>query len=553
MLAFASLQKRTPARRKESPMLKLLHEVLAGGPFIPHGHCYLWLPALVWLHVGTDALIAMAYYVMPLLLISFVRKRADLPFNWMFLMFGAFIIACGTTHVMSVWTLWYPTYWLAGGIKAGTAAVSLATASLLVPLVPKALALPSPAQLEALNGQLREQIREREHAEVALRQANGELEKRVQERTTALREANEVLRTEVIERKRAEQRLVAQHTVTQILAEAATLEDVTPKILQAVCECLLWDLGALWRIDREAGVLRCVEVWHKASVEVPQFEAISRASTFLPGIGLPGRVWSRRAPAYIPDVVHDANFPRAPIAAREGLHAAFAFPILLGGDVLGVMEFFSHEIRQPDQDLLTMVATIGSQIGQFIERQRAEEALREAQVELAHVTRVATLGELTASIAHEINQPLGAVVNNASACVRWLATQNLEEARQSAALVIADGHRAAEIIARIRALAKRVPPHKDWLDLNATIRDVIALARNEVQRHGIALATHLSEDVPLILADRIQVQQVLLNLLMNAIEALSGIGEGPRALWVSSEPLASREVVIAVRDSGPGL
>src|SRR5882724_11244712 len=362
-----------------------------------------------------------------------------------------------------------------------------------------------------------------------------------------------IIYRDITERKRAEQRLVAQHTVTQILAEAATLEDVTPKILQAVCECLLWDLGALWRIDREAGVLRCVEVWHKASFEVPQFEAISRASTFLPGIGLPGRVWSRRAPAYIPDVVHDANFPRAPIAAREGLHAAFAFPILLGGDVLGVMEFFSHEIRQPDQDLLTMVATIGSQIGQFIERQRAEEALREAQVELAHVTRVATLGELTASIAHEINQPLGAVVNNASACVRWLATQNLEEARQSAALVIADGHRAAEIIARIRALAKRVPPHKDWLDLNATIRDVIALARNEVQRHGIALATHLSEDVPLILADRIQVQQVLLNLLMNAIEALSGIGEGPRALWVSSEPLASREVVIAVRDSGPGL
>jgi hypothetical protein len=143
-------------------MIELLNEVFAGGPFIPHGHCYLWLPELVWLHLVTDALIALAYYVMPLILISFVRRRSDLPFNWMFLMFGAFIIACGTTHVMNVWNVWYPTYWLSGGIKAGTAAVSLATASLLVPLVPKALALPSPAQLEALNGQLREQIRERE-------------------------------------------------------------------------------------------------------------------------------------------------------------------------------------------------------------------------------------------------------------------------------------------------------------------------------------------------------------------------------------------------------
>jgi signal transduction histidine kinase len=358
---------------------------------------------------------------------------------------------------------------------------------------------------------------------------------------------------DITERKRAEQRLMAQHTVTQMLAEAATLEEVTPKILQAVGEFLLWDLGALWSVDRQAGVLRCVEVWHKASVEVPQFVAISRASTFMSGIGLPGRVWSSRAPVYIPNVVHNANFPRASIAAREGLHAAFGFPILLGGDVLGVIEFFSHERRPPDQDLLHMMVTIGSQIGQFTERRRAEEALHHAQAELAHVTRVATLGELTASIAHEINQPLGAVVNNASACVRWLAAQNLEEARQSAALVIADGHRAAEIIRRIRNLAKKAPPQKDWLDINATIRDVIALARSELQAHRVSLQTHLAGDIPLILGDRIQVQQVLLNLIMNAIEAMSGVGAGPRALWVSSGLGAATDVLIAVRDSGPGL
>jgi C4-dicarboxylate-specific signal transduction histidine kinase len=169
------------------------------------------------------------------------------------------------------------------------------------------------------------------------------------------------------------------------------------------------------------------------------------------------------------------------------------------------------------------------------------------------MTRVATLGELTASIAHEINQPLGAVVNNASACVRWLAAQNLAEARQSAALVIADGHRAAEIIRRIRNLAKKAPPQKDWLDINDTIRDVIALARSEVHAHRVSLQTHLAGNVPRILGDRIQLQQVLLNLLMNAIEAMSGVGERPRALWVSSQPVASTEVVIAVCDSGPGL
>jgi PAS domain-containing protein len=197
---------------------------------------------------------------------------------------------------------------------------------------------------------------------------------------------------DITERKRAEQRLVVQHTVTQILAGAATLPEATPKILQAVCECLVWDLGALWSLDRQAGVLRCVEMWHKESVEAPHFEATSRASTFLPGSGLPGRVWSSRAPAYIPDIVHDAHFPRAPIAAREGLHTACGFPILLGGDVLGVMEFFSHERRQPDQDLLPMMATIGSQIGQFIERKRAEEALRVSEASLAEGQQISRTG-----------------------------------------------------------------------------------------------------------------------------------------------------------------
>jgi PAS domain S-box-containing protein len=186
------------------------------------------------------------------------------------------------------------------------------------------------------------------------------------------------------------------------------------------------------------------------------------------------------------------------------------------------------------------------------ERKRAEDALHQAQMELAHVTRVATLGELTASIAHEITQPLAAVVNNASACVRWLAAQNLEEARRSAALVIADGQRTADIIDQIRTLAQKAPPHKDWLDLNTMIQDVLALARSAVQRHGVVVETQLAAAVPRILGDRIQLQQVLLNLIMNAIEALSGVSAGPRALRVSSERGAATEVVIAVRDSGPG-
>ncbi len=361
---------------------------------------------------------------------------------------------------------------------------------------------------------------------------------------------------DITERKVAEQRLMAQHKVTAMLAEAATLEEVTPKILETVCELLFWDVGVLWRVDREASVLRCVEVWHDESVEIPQFEAICGQHTFMPGVGLPGRVWSSHEPAYIPDVVHDTNFPRASIAAREGLHAAFGFPILLGAEVLGVIEFFSHEIRQPDRELLDMMTTLGSQIGQFIERKRAEQAVLSAQAALAHVTRVATLGELTASIAHEVNQPLAAIVNNANACLSWLAANNMEEARASAEMIRADGHRAGDIIGRIRALVKKAPSQKDWLDINQTIREVVALAHSELQRNSIALETQLSDDVhylPLAFADRIQMQQVILNLMMNAVEAMSEITDGSRALLIRTNTNESGGIVVAVQDSGPGV
>src|SRR5262249_19695156 len=187
------------------------------------------------------------------------------------------------------------------------------------------------------------------------------------------------------------------------------------------------------------------------------------------------------------------------------------------------------------------------------ERQQAEEAVRQAQAELAHVARLTTLGELTASIAHEINQPLGAMVNSANACVRWLAAHNLERARQSAVRIVADGQRAADTITRIRALAQNAPPHQVLLDLNATIQDALARARSEVQRHGVVVETQLAAAVPRIRGDRIQLQQVLLNLLMNALEAMSGGGDGPREVVVRSALDAASGVLVAVGDSGPGL
>ena len=175
--------------------------------FVPHGHCYLWKPGLVGLHVTSDLLTALSYYSISVILVYFVYKRRDVPFQGVFLLFGAFIIACGTTHLIEVWTLWHPVYWLSGAIKAITAIVSLYTASELAPLIPKALALPSPTQLEAINRELENQISDRQRAEVALQKACDQLENRVQERTVELAQANRDLRLEIVERVRVEKAL----------------------------------------------------------------------------------------------------------------------------------------------------------------------------------------------------------------------------------------------------------------------------------------------------------------------------------------------------------
>jgi PAS domain S-box-containing protein len=360
---------------------------------------------------------------------------------------------------------------------------------------------------------------------------------------------------DISERKAAEKRAATQHAVAQILADAATMEEATPRVLQAVCEGLDWDLGALWRIDHEARVLRCAQVWRKVSLDAVPFEAVTRQTAFAMGAGLPGRVWASRVAACIPDVAHDPTFLRANEAARGGLHAAFAFPILLAGEVLGVIDFVSRDVRRSDQELLDMMATLGSQIGQFIERKRAEDALRLAQSELTHLARVMTMGELTASIAHEVNQPLLGIVSSASSCSRWLAAEppNLQRAQRALDRIVQAGTRASAVIDRVRTLVKREPVRAAPVDLNEVVRDVVAMVRDELQRGGVSLETGLAEELPAVPGDRVQLQQVILNLMLNAIEATRGIEGRPRQVSVASRVERDKGVQVEVRDSGVGL
>ena len=192
---------------------------------------------------------------------------------------------------------------------------------------------------------------------------------------------------------------------------------------------------------------------------------------------------------------------------------------------------------------------------QLTERKRADEALREAQVELAHVTRVTTIGGLAAAIAHEINQPLAAVITNGNACLRWLAgtTPNLDEARQAVGRIIRDGNRASDVIAKIRALLRKTGTEKERLDMNDVIREVVALAQSEIRRNGVALRAQLEGDLPPVLGDRVQLQQVVLNLIMNGIEAMSAVGDRARELIISTQSGEIDQVHVTVQDSGIGL
>jgi PAS domain S-box-containing protein len=198
---------------------------------------------------------------------------------------------------------------------------------------------------------------------------------------------------------------------------------------------------------------------------------------------------------------------------------------------------------------------VGTEITGKIRADHTEQALREAQAELAHVTRVTMLGEMTASISHEVNQPLAGVVANAEACLRWLnrGTPDLEAARRSVEWIIDDGNRASEVIRRVRALANKSGIEKSSLDVNDVVREAIALVRRELFSHGVSLRMELAPALPIILGDRVQLQQVIINLVMNGIEAMQSVTERPREMVIRSGQDETHRVLVSVADCGVGI
>jgi PAS domain S-box-containing protein len=225
------------------------------------------------------------------------------------------------------------------------------------------------------------------------------------------------------------------------------------------------------------------------------------------------------------------------------------FRILPPGGAVKYIHTVGHPVSNQSGDLVQFVGSSTD----ITERKRAEEALRHTHAELAHVTRVTTMGELMASLAHEVNQPIAAAVTNANTCLRWLAagTPNLEEARAAAMRIVKDGTRAAEIIKRTRLLFKKSPPEQELVDVNEVIREMMVLLRGEATQHKILLRAELASDLPSILGDHVQLQQVLMNLMINGIDAMKEV-DGARELAVRSQT-ENEQVLVSVSDSGVGL
>jgi PAS domain S-box-containing protein len=358
---------------------------------------------------------------------------------------------------------------------------------------------------------------------------------------------------DISERKRLQdkQARLARHAVmhAEVSAAVSESEKSLRAMLQICAAAVVTHLDAafarIWLLDEE----------------VLQLEASAGLYTHLDGqhARIPlgsfkiGLIATEQKPHLTNTVQTDERVSDKEWARQEQMISFAGYPLLVEGRTVGVIAMFA---RQPlEADVIEALASVAPIIAQGVERKRTQDTLRETQRELAHLNRVMTVGELTTSIAHEINQPLAAILMNGNAALRWLALDppNLEKVRDSAELILRDGERATQIIARIRALLKKSPPAKTLLDVNEFVNEVVDLLQSEMVRNSVDSRVECANDLPRVPGDRIQLQQVLLNLIVNAVEAMMTVEDRQRRLLIVTDTFSETGVRVAVSDNGLGI
>ena len=450
-------------------MQAILEYLFGAASFVPHGFCLLWRPDLVALHGISDLVTAVAYFAISAGLFVFARRRRDLQFRWLFGLFVAFILACGTTHLLDLVTLWLPAYGLQGLVKAITALFSAVTAMALWPMIPRALALPSPTMLRVANQRLEAEAATRGAAEVELREAYADLERRIEERTRALAESNASLQAEATERRRAAAHLHEREARLQAILDTAP--------------------EGILVIDAQGMV-----------------ESFNPAAEALFG--------------YAATEILGHNVKLLMPAPDQGAHDGYLARYLRTGErrIIGIGRVVKG--RRKDGSEFPLELGVGEVAGKghlhfvgFIRDLTAKESM---EAELRQAQKMEAVGQLTGGIAHDFNNLLTVVLGN----LELLEERLTDEADR---LLVNDavdaGHIAAQLTGRLLAFARRQPLQAQPLDLRHQVEQIAGLLRRTLGE-TIQVRTAAPDDLPPVLADAGQLQNAVLNLALNARDAM---------------------------------
>jgi len=357
-----------------------------------------------------------------------------------------------------------------------------------------------------------------------------------------------------------------QDRVTELVEQQTAISEVlraianSPHDLQPIFDAILDSATRLCRAD--LGTLRLSEEGGFRRVAIRGDPLlVSRMWSSFPVLADKGSLLTRLAtsglPIHIPDLTAlEGDRGHYWIAAMNaGFRTGLAVPLLKDNKIVGIISLCRKQVQPFSDKQISLFSDFAAQATIALESTRRERQYREMQSELAHANRVATMGQLTASIAHEIKQPIATARNNAAAALRFLdkSPPDVAEVREALTCIVNDADRASDVVDRIGSLIKKAPPRKEVVDLNAAILEVTALTHSEAVKTGVTVGTQLAGELPRIQCDRVQLQQVMLNLIVNAIQSMSGVEDGNRELQISTVSIEPEGVCVAVRDTGHGL
>ena len=350
-----------------------------------------------------------------------------------------------------------------------------------------------------------------------------------------------------------EQQTAISEVLRAIASSPHDLQPIFDAILDSATRLCRADIGSL-RLSEESGLRRVAmrgdpflvsQVWSS-------FPVLAEKGSFL------SRIATSRLPTHIPDLTALEGDYRDDLwmtALNAGFRTGLFVPLLKDNEIVGIISLGRKQVQPFTDKQISLFRDFAAPATIALESTRRERQYREMQSELAHANRVATMGQLTASIAHEIKQPIAAARINAAAALRFLdkSPPDVAEVREALTCIVNDADRASDVVDRIGSLIKKAPPRKEVVDLNAAILEVTALTHSEAVKTGVTVGTQLAGELPRIQCDRVQLQQVMLNLIVNAIQSMSGVEDGNRELHISTVSIEPEGVCVAVRDTGHGL